>query len=140
MKRPCYLCQWEQAQAIAPEKWGICMDCYQKFSICTNHEPFKQQCLELYQNIYAASQNRKDYNEDRAERFLRFMQTVRNPFTEREIDAIRNDVNQYQGAREKFYDQRKPKRGRSLVGVHAGGRITRVSRLEKVGPRQTPIH
>lgn len=113
--KPCYLCNWQDASNQKPKRWIMCMDCYQLFSTSMIHNAFKQDCLKLYEYMYAAGQNRKDSNEDRAERFLAFLESSNNPPTERQIESIREEVHNYQEV------DREPNRRKTLQ-VKPGGR------------------
>lgn len=133
--RCCYLCDWENASTQKPRRWIMCMDCYNLFSISINNDPFKEDCLRLYEYIYAAGRNRKDSNKDRAERFLAFLKTTRNPPTEAQIEAIHKDVHNFQeiktdGPKRKLLQPRP--RERSSKRILSRARLTRKFRNQEI--------
>lgn len=122
-KKPkcCYLCQWAHAVEQPPKKWVMCRKCYHTFQASMVHDTFRADCLKLYQYVYAAGQNRKDANEDRAERFLAFLMSGNNPPTERMIEAICENVKHYQ----EIKDERKQIFQSSIRRSSARGIFTR---------------
>jgi hypothetical protein len=134
--RPCYLCDWKNASTQKPKRWIMCMDCYKLFSTSVIHDSFKKDCLRLYEYIYAAGRNRQDLNQDRAERFLAFLMTTRNPPTEAQVEAIHKDVNTYQEIEKDAKPKRKllqRTRKRSSQRVLLGRRPIGKLRNQEVG-------